>query len=191
MCSRDKLKLNEKRQTPTMETMKNSHKGQTVIETALMIFILFILFFGIAEVARFWWIKNQINNAARVGVRVAIVDTTLTGVVGTLGPPPSYVSIGTCSWSGGSCTSGAAGSIQYAACSSITNEAACTGADVSLIVAANPDDGKIPGGIVVVRVTSPPIGTIVPGLAKLSLGLIPVEANGTITLTSDSTMRHE
>jgi hypothetical protein len=179
-----------------METMKNSHKGQTVIETALMIFILFILFFGIAEIARFWWIKNQVNNAARVGVRVAIVDTTLNGAQPT-------VSIGSCSWSGGgggSCqgpASGLAFQAAAAACSSITNRDACQNASgaaqVYLTVAQNPDVPSqfIPGGVITVQVTSAPIGTIVPGLAKLSLGLIPVDANGTITLTSDSTMRHE
>ncbi|MDA8433692.1 MAG: pilus assembly protein [Nitrospiraceae bacterium] len=54
-------------------------KGQTVIETALIITLLLMLFFGIAEIARAWWIKGQLNNAARVGVRVAIVTSPLTG----------------------------------------------------------------------------------------------------------------
>jgi Flp pilus assembly protein TadG len=168
-----------------METMKNSHKGQTVIETALMIFILFILFFGIAEIARFWWIKNQVNNAARVGVRVAIVDTSLTA--GT------DADIGTCTYGGGACTSGAPGSIQYAACSSITNSDICTGAVVHLTVtgvdaSGNPGGAIVsPGGIITVTVRRMGVTTIVPGLASLSLGLIP----SSIDLTSDSTMRHE
>jgi hypothetical protein len=72
--------------------MKNSHKGQTVIETALVIMLLFILFFGIAEIARAWYMKNALNNAARVGVRVAIVTPGITdtgGVFVSLPPPPA------------------------------------------------------------------------------------------------------
>jgi Flp pilus assembly protein TadG len=168
-----------------METMKNSHKGQTVIETALMILLLFVLFFGIAEIARFWWLKNQINNAARVGVRVAIVDPSLTA--GT------NADIGACTYGGGACTSGASGSIQYAACSSITNSGICTGAVVHLTVtgvdaSGNPGGTIVsPGGIITVTVTRLGVTTIVPGLAPLSLGLIPTS----IDLTSQSTMRHE
>jgi Flp pilus assembly protein TadG len=167
--------------------MKNSHKGQTIIETALMILLLFVLFFGIAEIARFWWLKNQINNAARVGVRVAIVDTStlLTGA--------ADLDIGTCAYNSGtgSCTAGAPGTIQYATCSSITNGSLCAGTVVHLTVTANEDGNFIPGGIVKVTVTSPPVGTIVRGLARISLGLIPVNSSGNITLTSESTMRHE
>jgi hypothetical protein len=178
-----------------MQTMKNSHKGQTVIETALMILLLFVLFFGIAEVARFWWVKNMINNAARVAVRIAIVDPLLDGA-------RSNVAIGPCSWNNasGSCegpTSGLAFQAAAAACSSLTNHDACQNgglqAQVLLTVAADPDTGQfIPGGVITVRVQSAPIPTIVPGLASISYLLIPVNpSTGTITMTSQSTMRHE
>jgi Flp pilus assembly protein TadG len=53
-------------------------KGQAIIETVLVLLLLFIFFFGIAEVARAWWLKNQLNNAARVGVRVAVVTPSIT-----------------------------------------------------------------------------------------------------------------
>lgn len=53
-------------------------KGQAIIETVLVLLLLFIFFFGIAEVARAWWLKNQLNNAARVGVRVAVVTPAIT-----------------------------------------------------------------------------------------------------------------
>jgi Flp pilus assembly protein TadG len=170
-----------------MERIKNSHKGQTVIETALMIMLLFILFFGIAEISRFWWLKNQINNAARVSVRVAIVDSSLTAGADS--------DIGTCSYNSGtnSCSSGAPGSIEYAACSSITNSSICTGAVVHLTVTGVDDSGNpggtivSPGGIVTVTVRRQNVATIVPGLASLSFGLIP----SSINLTSQSTMRHE
>jgi hypothetical protein len=171
-----------------METMKNSHKGQTVIETALMILLLFILFFGIAEIARFWWLKNQVNNAARVGVRVAIVDPSLTF-------DQSDVPIGTCTVCNGTDSTN---SIVNAACSAITNGGLCAGAVVRLTVQGADANGApggtnyIPGGIIKVQIIGPPVATIVPGLAWLSLGLIPVNpVTNTITLSSDSTMRHE
>ncbi len=58
---------------------RNKHGGQTVIETVLMLFFLLVLFFLIAEFARAWYLKNSLNNAARVGVRVAVVTPNLSG----------------------------------------------------------------------------------------------------------------
>jgi hypothetical protein len=58
---------------------RNKHGGQTVIETILMLFFLLVLFFLIAEFARAWYLKNSLNNAARVGVRVAVVTPDLSG----------------------------------------------------------------------------------------------------------------
>jgi hypothetical protein len=189
---------------PTLKTIRNSHKGQTIIETALMIMLLFILFFAIAEIARFWWLKNQINNAARVGVRVAIVDTSafFQNTGGSSSPCNAYAysASATCSYTAGACNAGAptggapSGPFQ-AACSSITNGILCDGATVDLgvtpvdIAGACGTGGIIvsPGGIITVKVTSLPVGTIVSGLASLSLGLIP----GSVTLTSETTMRHE
>jgi hypothetical protein len=74
-----------------MNIMKISHRGQTVIETALVIMLLFILFFGIAEISRAWYMKNALNNAARVGVRVAIVTPGITDTGGfvSLPSPPN------------------------------------------------------------------------------------------------------
>jgi Flp pilus assembly protein TadG len=48
-------------------------KGQALIETALSIFILFLLVFGIIEFGRAMYTKNTLNNAARAGVRQAVV----------------------------------------------------------------------------------------------------------------------
>lgn len=67
-----------------MDTGKNRYnrrgKGQTVIETIFMLVFLLFLFFLIAEFARAWYLKNSLNNAARVGVRVAIVTQDLEDV---------------------------------------------------------------------------------------------------------------
>ncbi len=55
--------------------MKN--KGQTTVETAFMIIVLFLLVFGITEFGRAMYIKNCLNNAARAAVRAAVVNSPL------------------------------------------------------------------------------------------------------------------
>jgi len=48
-------------------------KGQTLVETALILPILLILVLGIVEFGRAMYIKNTLNNAARAGARAAAV----------------------------------------------------------------------------------------------------------------------
>jgi Flp pilus assembly protein TadG len=80
--------------TGTMEDDKTiscqKGRGQTVIETVLMLLFLLVLFFMIAEFARAWYLKNSLNNAARVGVRVAIVTPDLAEIAET----PCYAASG-------------------------------------------------------------------------------------------------
>lgn len=97
-----------------------NEKGQTVIETALMMILLLVLIFGIAEIARAWWLKNQLNNAARVGVRVAIVDSTIKDSTA------SPIAEADCSWAGGACAASGNNAI-ISACKSITNQNLCAG----------------------------------------------------------------
>jgi hypothetical protein len=52
--------------------MRNQ-KGQALVETALIIPLLLLLVMGIFEFGRAMYIKNTLNNAARGGVRVAVV----------------------------------------------------------------------------------------------------------------------
>ena len=52
----------------------HNKKGQALIETALSIFILFLLVFGIVEFGRAMFVKNMLNNAARAGARTAVVS---------------------------------------------------------------------------------------------------------------------
>lgn len=47
--------------------------GQTLIETVFVLVLLLLLIFGIAEFARAWYVKNSLNNGARVGARVGAV----------------------------------------------------------------------------------------------------------------------
>jgi len=143
-----------------------SEKGQTVIETALMMIFLLVLFFGMAEIARAWWLKNQLNNAARVAVRVAIVTPTLSSI----GSPEP-------------CTSPSS-AVAVTACNSITNTALHDSATVDLDVGHS--GNAIPGDTVKVTVTGDFV-SVVPNLAGLSFGLFPTSLN----MTSDASMRYE
>jgi len=49
-------------------------KGQTIIETALILVLLLFILFGISEFARAWYMKNSLKNAVRQGVRVGVVS---------------------------------------------------------------------------------------------------------------------
>jgi hypothetical protein len=53
--------------------ISNRQQGQTLIETALILFIILLIVLGIAEFARAWYTKNSLKNAARQGARVAVV----------------------------------------------------------------------------------------------------------------------
>jgi Flp pilus assembly protein TadG len=53
-------------------------KGQALVEMAIVIVLLFLLVFGIFQFGWLMYIKNTLNNAARAGVRQAIVTPSLT-----------------------------------------------------------------------------------------------------------------
>lgn len=57
-----------------MKIYKNI-KGQTLIETALVLVILLVILLGITEFSRAWFTKNSLKNAVRQGARVAVVTT--------------------------------------------------------------------------------------------------------------------
>jgi Flp pilus assembly protein TadG len=58
--------------------MFKEQKGQTLIETALILFLLLLILLGISEFARAWYTKSSLKNGARQGVRVAVVTSPLT-----------------------------------------------------------------------------------------------------------------
>ena len=60
------------------------HKGQALVETALLLPILLILIFGIVDFARALYTKSSLNNAARSGARKAVVTPSLSAESGTL-----------------------------------------------------------------------------------------------------------
>ena len=53
--------------------MVKEQKGQTLIETALILFLLLLILLGISEFARAWYTKSSLKNGARQGARVAAV----------------------------------------------------------------------------------------------------------------------
>ena len=67
-------------------------KGQTIVETAIILPILLVLVLGIIEFGRAMYVKNTLNNAARAGARAAVVlrlynaTTNLTGLQTTPNP---------------------------------------------------------------------------------------------------------
>ncbi len=64
--------------------------GQALIETVFVLILLLVLIFGIAEFSRAWYVKNSLNNSARIGARVAVVDPNLsfTQTVEVCSAPP-------------------------------------------------------------------------------------------------------
>jgi hypothetical protein len=56
-----------------MELLDRKQTGQTLIETALILFLLLLILLGITEFARAWFVKNTLKNAVRQGARVAAV----------------------------------------------------------------------------------------------------------------------
>jgi len=51
----------------------SKREGQTLIETAFVLFLLLLILLGITEFSRAWYTKNSLKNAARQGARVAAV----------------------------------------------------------------------------------------------------------------------
>ena len=57
----------------------SDNKGQTLVETALILIFLMLIIIGIMEFGRAMYFKNTANNAARGIARIAVVTPNLTG----------------------------------------------------------------------------------------------------------------
>jgi len=66
-------------------------RGQTVIETVLMLLVLLMIFFVIAEFSRAWYLKNSLNNAVRRAVRTAVVTPDLTTITNACPMPGNLI----------------------------------------------------------------------------------------------------
>jgi hypothetical protein len=71
------------------------HEGQTLIETALMLFLILLILLGITEFSRAWYTKSSLKNAARSGARLAVVTPSLEDISATPCPGPGNLLINT------------------------------------------------------------------------------------------------
>ena len=58
--------------------INTKQKGQTLIETAIILFLLLLILLGITEFARAWYTKNSLKNAVRHGARIAVVTSGIS-----------------------------------------------------------------------------------------------------------------
>ena len=64
-----------------MSASLSSERGQSLVEFALVVPILLLLVFGIAEFGRAWMTQNILTGAAREAVRLAAVNIPYGGYV--------------------------------------------------------------------------------------------------------------
>jgi Flp pilus assembly protein TadG len=62
-----------------MKSILKDEKGQNIVEFALVVPLLFLLVFGIAEYGRAWMTRNILTGAAREAVRIAVVPNATPG----------------------------------------------------------------------------------------------------------------
>lgn len=79
-----------------MMIIDRNREGQTLIETALVLFLILLILLGITEFSRAWYTKNSIKNAVRQGVRVAVVTPSLVDVAATQCPNANIVITAVC-----------------------------------------------------------------------------------------------
>lgn len=66
--------------TKPVRTTLKSEKGQNLVEFALVVPMLLLLVFGIAEFGRAWMTRNILTGAAREAVRILAVPAPAGGV---------------------------------------------------------------------------------------------------------------
>ncbi|MBI1922546.1 MAG: pilus assembly protein [Geobacter sp.] len=85
-----------------------NNKGQTLVETALILIFLMLVIIGIMEFGRAMYFKNTANNAARGIARIAVVTPNLTANTST-SPDVDY----TANCGSVDCSSAGGGSILF------------------------------------------------------------------------------
>ncbi|QWV95102.1 pilus assembly protein [Geomonas oryzisoli] len=70
----------------------NNHKGQAIVETAIILPLLIVLVMGLFEYGRYMYLKNTLNNAARAAARTAVVTPKYDSVTHKDGMAPSDTS---------------------------------------------------------------------------------------------------
>jgi len=155
-----------------MKILNKQQKGQTLIETALILLVLLFIVFGISEFSRAWFVKNSLKNAARAGSRLAVV-TIISNFPSGVGPPFATEVEFTCP---------NANTILNAACSApgVKNTS-----DTHVFLRVDDGDSSssiTPGDTITVRISRINFESILPGLFRT---FIPSQ------LSADSSMRYE
>jgi hypothetical protein len=156
----------------TMKILNKQQKGQTLIETALILILLLLILLGIAEFSRAWFTKSSLKNAARTGSRIAVV-TQISGFPSGVGPPFATEVEFVCP---------NANAILNAAC---TAPGVKNTSDTHLFLQVDDSDssGSItPGDTITVRVNRINFSAIVPGFFR---SFIPTQ------FSADASMRYE
>lgn len=151
------MRLHRLRPFPARRRRGQSTRGTSLVEFALVGPVLLMLVFGSVDFGRAYFHMNQLNNAAREGVRLAILQDH---VCNTLNGPLS------------SCSTGTSSSVsnETSVCQSILNEGdLITGADWHCS-----EGGTLPAS-----------GTGTAGNAYVEIDQFP--ANGSSTVACDST----
>jgi hypothetical protein len=157
------------------------NKGQALVETAIVLVLLLVILFGIAEFSRAWYTKNSLKNAVRSGARLAAVTCGVANVSNAACPgscpPPAPNTSALCSNSGDSSNNSAI--IGAVCCQLGPNARALT--TVSITTTANDPSGLTADDMNVSASTT--FNFVIGG------GIWPWAKSTTIT--TDATMRHE
>jgi TadE-like protein len=157
------------------------NKGQALVETAIVLVLLLVILFGIAEFSRAWYTKNSLKNAVRSGARLAVVTCGVAnaGKVACSGscPAPTPDPGADCSDSSSSVNNSAI--IGAVCCQLGPNTRAVT--TVSIATTANDPSGLTADDINISASTT--FKFVIGG------GIWPWAK--TTTITTDATMRHE
>jgi Flp pilus assembly protein TadG len=157
------------------------HKGQTLIETALILFLLLIVVFGITEFARAWYTKNSLKNAVRQGARVAAVLSPNTNFTSSIFSCTNF-----------SCTTPSTDQLMYAVCcqpgipkrpeNATTITVTCYDSSGTLLSSCAGSSGIVSGGTVKVSGST---------TFFFMIGGAPWPWSKTVTITTDASMRYE
>jgi Flp pilus assembly protein TadG len=79
-CDNGKLEMEETNRGKGLSASLTTEKGQSLVEFALVVPLLLILVFGIAEFGRAWMTRNILTGAAREAVRVLAVPAPAGGI---------------------------------------------------------------------------------------------------------------
>lgn len=170
-------KIADKEDFMNSQSYRRIHeKGQALVETAIAIFVILLLAFGITEFGRAMYTKNTLTNAARTGARQAVVTLELTNA-----PDPGEELDASCNY--GANPSGN-DLVYMAICNSLF--AGIKKDDVSVTIAGASNPKAVTNDAISVTVTLNTFSSVVPKLFG-SGGMVPFPNS----LKGEATMRYE